>query len=371
MHDAILKLHRWSGLVAGIAIFVIAVTGCVLVFEGDIERALNSEVLAVTPGSSQVPLRQAVQAVKAAFPNDTPTSVSFPQKPAHALLINLKSGLTVGVDPYGGRVLGTIDRQKGIARWVHVLHTRFLAGKTGERIVGGFTVLTFLMALTGVILWWPRQIWSFKPTRSWRHLNFDLHNVLGLYYALFLLFITASGILIAYEEQLDPVVLKLNGTRSAPPAAPASTPIPGVAALSPDEALRIGREALPGAFVANMSLPAPGKGVYRMGAKFPEDRTPGGRSRIAVDQYSGAVLDLQSTRTAPAGTKILNLKRSIHTGDVFGWPSQLIAFLVSLALAGQVVTGFLIWWKPGRFAVADGKGAVPSARAERAASAAV
>jgi len=81
---------------------------------------------------------------------------------------------------------------------------------------------------------------------------------------------------------------------------------------------------------------------------FPEDRTPGGRSFVALDQYRGDVLDMESSRTAELGTKILNYKRPVHTGEVFGAPSLALAFLTSFMLAGQVVTGFLIWWKPGR-----------------------
>jgi uncharacterized iron-regulated membrane protein len=161
---------------------------------------------------------------------------------------------------------------------------------------------------------------------------------------------TVSGVMIAYEDQLDPLVMKLNGsTPSAKPAQVASTVIPGAAPIGLDEAYRAAQAAVPGAFISNINVPAPGKAVYRMSVKFPEDRTPSGRSRVAIDQYSGAALDVVSTRTQPLGTKILNLKRSIHTGDVFGWPSQALAFLVSLALAGQVVTGILIWWKPGKF----------------------
>jgi uncharacterized iron-regulated membrane protein len=350
MRELLLKVHRWMGLVAGIIIFVIAVTGCVLIFENDIDRAANASVLKVTPGPQRVPLQQALQNVRAAYPSETPSAISFPQQPNHALQVGLK-GVSVGVDPYTGRVLGKVDRSKGFARWVHLLHTRLLAGRPGEIIVGGFTVVTLLMAITGVYLWWPRQIWTVKATaRSWRRLNFDLHNVLGWYSAVLLVFISLSGVLIAYESQLDPLVLKLNGRAvAAKPAQVSSTVIPGAAPISLDEAYRAAQAAVPDAFIANMNIPDPGKAVYRMAVKFPEDRTPAGRSRVAVDQYSGAVLDVVSTRTQPLGTKILNLKRSIHTGDVFGWPSQALAFLVSLALAGQVVTGFLIWWKPGKF----------------------
>ena len=373
MRDVLLKIHRWVGLCAGIVVLVLAVTGCVLIFENDIERSLHASVLKVTPGTDRVPLQQAVQAVRAAYPSDTPMGVSFPQAPNQALLINLKNGLTAGVDPYTGRVLGTIDRSKGSMRFIHMLHTRLVAGRPGELVVGGFTVVTLLMALSGVYLWWPRQIWTLKSSRSWRRVNFDLHNVLGWYSAVLLVVMTFSGLMIAYEDTLDPLVLKLNrGAAAAKPAQVTSMVIPGAAPISPDEAYRAGQAAVPGALIANMNLPTPGKNAYRMGVKFPEDRTPGGRSRVAVDQYSAAVLDVVSTRAQPLGTKILNLKRSIHTGDVFGWPSQALAFLVSLSLAGQVVTGFLIWWKPGKIgSLATGKAAREQSTAPARVSAAV
>lgn len=360
MHDVLLKVHRWAGLIAGIVILLISVTGCILVFENDIERALNAHAMLVTPGATRISLRQAADAVRAEYPVDPPTSMTFPERPTHALLVNLKSGLAAGVDPYTGQVLGTIRRSRGPALFVHLVHTRLAAGEPGENTVGAFTVMTLFMALSGVYLWWPRRIWSLASGRSWRRANFDLHNVLGLYSALFLVVMTVSGVMIAYGPTLDGMVRKLDGPPRAPSARMASRIVAGAAPLSPDEAVRIAGETLPGAFVASLNLPPPGVGFYRMTLKFPEDHTPAGRSRLALDQYSGHVLDVQSTRQAPLGTRILNLKRSIHTGDVFGAPSQALAFLVSLSLAGQVVTGFLIWWRPGKFGAAA-KGAARKA----------
>jgi uncharacterized iron-regulated membrane protein len=82
--------------------------------------------------------------------------------------------------------------------------------------------------------------------------------------------------------------------------------------------------------------------------RFPEDRTPGGRSRVFVNRYTGDVLAAASTRTAPLGTRIDNLKRSLHTGDVFGKPSEAIWLLASLVMATQVLTGVLMWWNARR-----------------------
>jgi hypothetical protein len=47
---------------------------------------------------------------------------------------------------------------------------------------------------------------------------------------------------------------------------------------------------------------------------------------------------------APPGTLILNLKRSAHTGDIFGAPTQAIYLIVGLGIAVQTMTGGLIWW---------------------------
>ena len=47
--------------------------------------------------------------------------------------------------------------------------------------------------------------------------------------------------------------------------------------------------------------PAAPTAVFRILMKFPEDRTPAGRSRVYLDQFTGAVLLVENTRTAPLG----------------------------------------------------------------------
>jgi uncharacterized iron-regulated membrane protein len=86
-------------------------------------------------------------------------------------------------------------------------------------------------------------------------------------------------------------------------------------------------------------------GCWRVALHYPEDRTPGGRSQVYVDQYSGKVLSVQSSRMAPAGTRLVNLNRALHTGDIGGIPTKLLACLMSLAVAVQAFTGVVMWWK--------------------------
>jgi len=79
--------------------------------------------------------------------------------------------------------------------------------------------------------------------------------------------------------------------------------------------------------------------------KYPEDHTPSGRTNIYLDSYSGKVLAAQVSRTAPVGFKITRMwNREIHTGDILGWPTQILACFVSLMLPMLSITGPLIWW---------------------------
>src|SRR5262249_30730062 len=108
-------------------------------------------------------------------------------------------------------------------------------------------------------------------------------------------------------------------------------------------ALAVARAALPEAVPISVNVPAP-TGVYAISARYPEDLTPGGRSRIFIDQYSGEMLLAESSRTAPLGSRMITLNRAVHTGDVFGIPSKAIMSLASLIVVLQLVTG-LVWWR--------------------------
>jgi uncharacterized iron-regulated membrane protein len=343
MRRTLLAVHQWVGLSAGLFLIVIAISGSALVFENEIDRALNPATSFVTPGPRPLPIETLLARVASAYPDDPAVGVRIADRPNQAYEFSLRSRRSAMVNPYTGAILGVRDREKSFARWLHLLHTRLAAGQIGEAMVGWFSVAMLGLAVTGLVLWWPRRILRVGSASSWKRTNFDLHNVLGFYSSLVMICITLSAVLIAFENVTDPLVRRLN-----PPAAemptPQSTPAPGATRISIDEAVAAAERALPGAFASNVGIPNGAKAVFRILKKFPEDRTPAGRSRVYVDQFSGKVLLVENTREAALGTRILNLKRSAHTGDIFGAPTQALYFVVSLGIAVQAITGALIWW---------------------------
>ena len=213
-----LKAHLWIGLTIALPLIVIALTGAVMVFEEDLDRALNPALSYVTPGDRPLPLDELVTRARTAHPAAQLGSVTLPEKPHHPLQISAtaKDGpFTIAVNQYTGQVLGTrssADRESGLARRMHLLHTRLLGGQIGEWVVGLITALTLFMAIAGLVLWWPRKIFTVKTGASGRRINFDLHNVFGLYASAAFLFIALTGMMIAFERWTDPMFMRLNAT---------------------------------------------------------------------------------------------------------------------------------------------------------------
>jgi uncharacterized iron-regulated membrane protein len=89
--------------------------------------------------------------------------------------------------------------------------------------------------------------------------------------------------------------------------------------------------------------------AIRVVLKFPEDRTPAGRTVVLLDPYSDEILSFNNTRTASFSHNFTRMwNREIHTGDIFGWPTKILACILSLSLPLMAITGPLIWWNRQR-----------------------
>ena len=64
---------------------------------------------------------------------------------------------------------------------VHQFHLRLLAGKAGGNIVTAAALCLLVLAITGLVLWWPRKLLTVIWRSSWKKLNLDMHQTLGLY----------------------------------------------------------------------------------------------------------------------------------------------------------------------------------------------
>jgi len=340
------NLHLYLALTAGVFIVILGGTGAIMAFEPELDHVLHWKYAYVEPGVSKLPLGEIGAAVAKSYPGERIGGYTFEPAPNLAFLVALP-GRQVYVNPYTGEVLGVRPGGMDFLTRVHQLHLRLLIrtqADPGKKIMSWAGAVILFLSISGVYLWWPYM--QVKVRRPWwsRRFWLDAHNAVGICSFAFLLVLAATGVMIGFEETTVPAVYRMTG--SQPMQLPRTFPAPPAAArpIGVDRAVEAARAAIPGAAPFQISVPGP-KGAYMVRARFPEDLTPGGRSLLLVDQYTGKVLFAQGSRTAPAGTRLVNLNRAIHTGDVFGVPSKVMMSLASLALVMQAVSGVAMWWK--------------------------
>lgn len=350
IHRALLKIHLYIGLTAALFLLVLCVTGGVMIFENEIEGLFYPKWIPAQPQAQPLALQSLVDKAQQANPGQRVTRIYLPQKDGQAHRLTVNDGTMVYVNGYTGEVLGKRDLRANRMLTIHRLHNILLLSDSnlGRQITGWATLLLMLLALSGLILWWPRKLLNIKRGANWRRVNFDLHNISGFYSSLFVFVIALTGVLMSFEDTGFKLIYRVTGE---PPkiTPPRFTPQKDAPMLTPDQALSIAVAALPGARPTTV-------GVYPANSvdfKFPEDRTPQGRSRVFIDPYTGQVQLVQNARTAHPGAKVHNLNRPLHTGDIWGWPTRILWFLACVAVVVQIVTGVLMWWKPRRKQIAE------------------
>jgi uncharacterized iron-regulated membrane protein len=341
MRKVLFQLHLIGAAAAGVFIVILGLTGSVMAFEEELDHLTHPRLFHVSPQGPPLTLADLTARVTEAFPGKPVVTYGLGVSPDLPWSVNV-GGTIVFVNEYTGEILGTRTGPTWLGQ-IHQLHLRLLAGDTGKTIVSWADVVMLFLSLSGIYLWWPIKRIKINAAASGRRFWFDVHNAVGVCAFLFVFLLAGTGAVIGFDGWTTPLLYRVTGSQPVR-GLPAVAAVPGARILTPDEALAIARRALPLAVPVGINVPGP-KTPYRVAFRYPEDRTPGGRSRIYVSQYDGAVLQTESSRTTAAGTRLVILNRAIHTGDLFGLPTKVVMSLASLAVVVQAITGLMMWSK--------------------------
>jgi uncharacterized iron-regulated membrane protein len=340
------NLHLYAALFAGAFIVVLGVTGSILAFEPEIDRLLHWKFWHVTPQGRPLSIAGTGAAVSRAFHGERVYGYYVSTSPGLSYQAELQRGL-VYLNQYTGQVLGVQESGMDFLGYVHQIHLRLLLrddADTGKKIVSWAGVAMLFLLLSGVYLWWPYKRVTIERHESSKRFWFDVHAAAGIFSFVFLLLLTGTGLIIGFEHTTTPLLYQITGSQAShPPRAEITSP-PGATPITPDQAFQVARAALPGAAPFYINVPEP-REPYFVRLRYPEDLTPGGRSQVMIDPYTGKTIWAQGSRTAPAGARLVIANRAIHTGDIFGVPGKAVASLASLMAVVQVLSGALMWWR--------------------------
>jgi len=348
-----LSVHRYIGLMLGILLIIISLTGSSLVFVNEIDRFLNPNLLQVVAQEKRVSLQSVLDTVRSAYPKLKVESIDIPQNPTGVYRAWSESPdkqvVFVYINPYTGKILGSRLQKQTIYHFLVELHINFLAGEAGKVVVGVCGGLTILLCITGIILWpgWKKAIAGFKI--RWKApgklISYDLHKVVGIVSVTFLLLIAFTGTAMSFFSEFERAIYSLTST-PIPPVPTQSQPAAGRKTLIADRILKTAEQALPATQTIWFNLPSDAKGLFRVGKRFSQDTSlssASSDSQIYIDQYNGKVVRVNTVDKAPLATRVIYSLYPLHIGSYGGLGMRIIYVLVGLAPAGLFVTGWVLW----------------------------
>ena len=374
------RIHLYLSLAAGAVILIACLTGAILVFEKDLQMALNKGRYFVTTQGTHLPVEQLLNNVNKKFAGHQTTGVKVYSDGNRSVEVNLvaaaneepkansqqarntasvdtppaaskrQPGFTVFVNPYSGEVIERYSYRETFFYKVFALHRWLLGGEgsIGKYIVGVSTFIFLFILITGIILWWPKsnkmlmQRLKIKSNASWKRLNHDLHIVLGFYSAIFLFIFAFTGLAWSFEWFNKGIYKVTNSPMKAPPA-PKSGFKHGAASIGPDLALATVMTEYKDAEYFNVVLPKDSAEAITVNVLPGDALHESATDAVYVDQYSGVVLGKLPFRERSLGARVRSSFKPVHTGSIWGTPSKVIAFIVCLFGASFPVTGVIMW----------------------------
>ncbi|WP_443944078.1 PepSY-associated TM helix domain-containing protein [Pedobacter sp. AW1-32] len=367
-------LHLWLGLISGVIVLIVCLTGCIWVFNEEITGFLEPETKISRQDKPVISPSQLSAIAHKLYPDKVVSYAQYQQ--GRAITLNLRGakelgrrggGTSLKINPYNGQLISKTEHKKGEVDFFRFILNghRFLwmPYAIGRPIVNYGTMVFVVLLITGLIWWYPKK-WN-KSTRdksfkikwgaSFKRVNLDLHNVLGFYSLIFLLFIALTGMVYGiswYSQGLYWVTT--GGEKLGDYPRFESDSLSAGKFYTPEKAMDLAWQRV-------VARHPKSEGFYY---NFPDTSKAKATISITVYPNRGQFYNNQSYnfdqhtlrefkreglygmdyQKASAGGKLRRMNYDIHVGSILGFPGKIMAFLASLIGASLPITGFLIWY---------------------------
>jgi uncharacterized iron-regulated membrane protein len=362
--------HLPVGVVAGLVILNMCVTGVLLTYEKQITSWADTRGYRSGPpaGGQRLPIETLLARAREAR-STPPTAITLKSDPLAPAEIAFGREAALFVNPYTGSIYGEGSQRvrsffRGVTEWHRWLGAKGDNRNVARAITGACNLGFLFLVMSGFYLWWPRS-WNLKALRSvtWfrrglpsKARDFNWHNVIGFWSAVPLFIVVLSAVVISYTWAGNLVYRLVGETPPAPRVNQASTA--GANNNKPEAAVPtnmnsawLRAEQQVGDW-QSMTMQLPASATTQL--TFNIDKSNGGqpqnRAQLVLDRASGNVVRWEPFSSYSRGRRLRSILRFAHTGEVAGIFGQTIAGIVSAGGAFLAWTGlamalrrFLAW----------------------------
>ncbi|GAF01776.1 PepSY-associated TM helix domain-containing protein [Saccharicrinis fermentans] len=353
-------IHLYLGIISGIIVFIISITGALYAFKEEIE-SLNADYKKVqAENKNRILPSKAISIGKKLNPGIQIHAAIYREKDDALEIVYYQAEpmhySAVYINPYSGEYIKSIDYLKSF--WGLVLHGHmalWLPLNIGMPIVAIGTLIFLILLITGLILWWPRNfrikgVFSFSRNKTKHIKTASIHKVVGFYILIPALIIALTGASWLFGSLAKLIYTSFGGQMEVK-----YTMLPSD--ITQKEKYNYPTQAIDMVYQKvkneNKNIPfleihPPQKDNESILVELNrEPSTHWKMDYIFYDQYTLQELKPKHIygRYEMAGLpeKIRRMNYDIHTGNILGIPGKICAFLISLFCASLPITGMIMW----------------------------
>lgn len=229
LRRALFQVHLWCGIALGTYVFLISLTGSLLVFSNELFRAATPAPIISKSLEPRLTDAQLSQAATRQYPGYRVVKIGRAVDPDEAVDIWLRRGDDIQRRLFDARTGSDVGKSVPTAiRLISILldlHDNLLAGSNGRKVNGAGGLVVLVLALSGLAIWWPgiktwRRSLTVHRGVGWRRFIWDLHSMLGFWSLGFILVFALSGVYLGIPQpfqdladRLEPLTAANAGTR--------------------------------------------------------------------------------------------------------------------------------------------------------------
>lgn len=377
-------VHSWTGIVAGLALFIAFYAGAITMYEEPLARWISPPSVTAPTALDQadelIALTLAVRPqVRKEFTLNLGEAEDIPARLTWQKDRDDEAPWSSALDPEGG-VLFTRLHPSGLAQFVDVLHrTAGIPGELdiGTSVMGVVSALYVLALVSGVIVLLPSLIKDFFALRLGKNLKrmwLDAHNLVGIVSLPFHLAIGLTAVVfglhdqlydslnhMVYQGRLQPIMAASNPFNAIKRDRQPATMLPPVELLARVKA--IAPEFQP---ISLQYRDAGTRGAMVRVWGYDHRHLMRGRGFAVLSPVTG---EITNTEYLPGhqGTWSATVAAffALHFGSYGGGPVRLGYFVLGLAGAFLFYSGNLLWIETRRKKERQNDGPVTQARSTR------
>jgi uncharacterized iron-regulated membrane protein len=372
------RWHLWLGLISGVFMFLICLTGSLAVFAEEIDWLVIPPLRVKAPAAgTQLDVDTVLARVRVAYPEARVNGFTFSRGPAFAHVAALqvrKEGRNQRVDAYVNPYTGDVQGDRVVSggyfssvyQFLRQSHVRLLMGLWGRVFVGVCGVSLVLSCITGLWIYrgWIKKMFTLRLSGGWgnRPPWAEMHKFIGVWSLLFNVLIGLTGAVLGIENLVNQVESKWLRKRPAPAvAASASTDEVAVGTTAATRAranepqlpvsalLAKAREAFPDFTPRTLTFPARAGAAVGIRGEVPSMLVAQSHVRtsnsITLDPTTGAVVRITDGRKYTGWSRVYGMIDPLHFGYFGGLPTKIIWFILGLTPCVLAVSGTLMWWR--------------------------